>query len=487
MQISSQVKHTNCFLSLSNTLPPSSYLNTCTQNTFAEFTTFRESKSYIPVIGCVFDHIISNTSFSNLEKLFYILADSLALINSKNKKQRSVAFSASFWANLLNCSKSQIFVIQRSLESKGYLIIAKNTNTHGQNKRNLLTPILPESIFESLLKASNRVNAIHLSYDNTPASKREYLDKTKLFIPLNYQLLKTITSIKGFSPLQKIIWLDFYSKYYKASNKKLGFSFVVSYQELMNRYGCNKSVLSKALNNLEHTGFITKNRCFFKKKTTLEDRKDKSMWQITISLPNTYMTELMKSKDRIKPESSTNEAQVTSALKYTEKIIEELSTNNEEIPIKQLNIHTLPEKIALKKVSCTDPHISKFSLHINKDLKSNLKYRSDFLENHKLKNKTLADFSSITEQQFSKIISLSNREGYSKEFIEQLTKKLASKYPHHSFFSEKGYITYMAKVLQYEKRTPEQVNFNSYPYLTEKEQAIEKFLAKEGMMRIFRC
>ena len=253
------------------------------------------NKSYNAVSNCIFEHVICSSVLTTLEQLYYLLVTHLSLINYNNYGNRHYALSAKSWAKLLNCSRSQIFVLQQSLVAKGYFIITKNQNAKTQDKRNLITPILPNNIFEQLLMTSNRYNLkqeccmYHAKFD-LKNIQLEYLDKTKLFIPLNYQLLATITSNEELSPLHKVIWLDLYVtcyKYHKSTNNNSCFSCIITYQELMSRYKISKSVLSKTLKTLQTYGFITKNRTSTKHSTNTlpEDRKDKSLWQILVTVP----------------------------------------------------------------------------------------------------------------------------------------------------------------------------------------------------------
>ena len=194
----------------------------------------------------------------------------------------------------------------------------------------------------------------------------------------------------------------------------------------MEYYGCSKASLSKAMTMLENNNFIIKNRFFCKKDHAIEDRKDKSLWQITISLSASYNLELMNIRDRssLSKESDTSKKfdnsassplsftedcqkspltktqlyQDANALKvnsedccnnktdedYINNVLEELTNNNSSYDI---NIDSLintdssiitnknyvnqtPKLSELKNsISCTDPHVSKSSLYINKDLK----------------------------------------------------------------------------------------------------------------------
>ena len=413
---------------------------------FTAFPILNNHKSYVPITGCVFEHITSTAHLSNLEKLFHLFINSLAFINNKTNtvvsRQRSVSLPSKTWAKLLNCSKSQIFSLQQSLERKGYLLITRDKNKYTQNKRNLLTPTLPDSVFKSLCKSPNKLGKDHLTHNVYLESKLEYLDRTKLFIPLNYGSLKVIASNEDLSPLQKVIWLDFYTKCYKchiSSNRTSGFSFITSYEELMERYECSRASLSKAMTVLENNNFIAKTRFFRKKDHAIEDRQDKSLWHITLSIPTSYNLELINTKDRTGVtittdylEKSNNDIKglpISSekisfngnsvnycndkidniANYYINNILEEITdpdtnnnvstnslvnpNNNTTLIVSENDVDKVVNLSEIQDdISSPDPHVSKSSLHINKDLilkikelKSNLRAKPKVIFNDFLK------------------------------------------------------------------------------------------------------
>ena len=126
---------------------------------FRLFNTITEKQTYIPYSGCVLEYILHSLDLTNNEKLFYLIADSLSLINGKNTtKRRSVALPATKWAEKINCSKNEIFTMQKSLEAKGYFIVVRDKNEFGKNQRNIITPSLPDTVFHYLSKSPNRLN-----------------------------------------------------------------------------------------------------------------------------------------------------------------------------------------------------------------------------------------------------------------------------------------------------------------------------------------
>ena len=305
--------------------------NDHTNLNLTRISSLTETKSYTPITGCVLEHILTTTDLTNHEKLYYLLADSLALISKNKTKHRSASLPSEDWAIRLGCSRSLIFTMQKSLKKKGYFIINKDWDEIGRNKRNLVIPTLPASVFNHLNeKFPDRVEE-HAPYNPLTECKRAYLDRSKLFIKLNYQLLLTITASLYLNPQQKMIWLGFYTRCYKNYmlqgqedsnigkynyNNYSGFSFISSYQELASVYSCNTKHLSKSIRALEELGFIKTQNFYIRKKYSDNDdscsdtygvdnnyyenqeRQDQSLWKITLSLPNDCILELEKVKDR---------------------------------------------------------------------------------------------------------------------------------------------------------------------------------------------
>jgi DNA-binding MarR family transcriptional regulator len=294
--------------------------NDLTNLRFTTFSFLTQTKSYTPITCCVLEHILTAINLTSTEKLYYLLADSLALIGKNKGYSRSCALPSEDWAKYLGCSRSLVFAMQKSLEQKGYFIINKDFDHIGRNKRNLITPTLPPLVFNNLNeKFPDRVGDHH-PYDPLSECKRSYLDRTKLFIKLNYNLLKTITANSYLNPMQKILWFSFYSRCYKNhmlqakeafyvdkysyNDGGSSFSFISSYKEIAEQHSCNIKHLSKSLKSLEDLGFIKTQNIYVRKKSNdnadnkIQERQDESLWKITVSLPEDCISELEKVKDR---------------------------------------------------------------------------------------------------------------------------------------------------------------------------------------------
>ena len=293
-------------------------LNDYANLSLTTFQSLTETKSYIPITGCLLEHIITTPSLTNCEKLYYLLADSLALISKNKGYSRYCALPSEDWADRLGCSRSLVFTMQRSLVKKGYFIINKDFDEIGRNNRNLITPTLPAPVFNHLNeKFSDRVGN-HAPYNPLRECKRSYFDRTKLFIKLNYDLLKIITSNEYLNPRGKVMWLGFYTRCYKnymlfakedfyvgkySYNDDGSFSFITSYKELADLYSCNTKHISKSIRALEKLVFIKTQNIYIKKRygdgdCRTQERQDKSLWKITLSLPDECIAELEKVKNR---------------------------------------------------------------------------------------------------------------------------------------------------------------------------------------------
>jgi hypothetical protein len=282
------------------------------------FTSLTDKKSYIPIPSCILEHILTTTNLTCYEKLYYLLADSLSIIGKNGRITRSCALPSEDWAKYLGCSRSLIFTMQKSLEQKGYFIINKHFDNIGRNKRNLITPTLPLAVFNHLNKQFPDRVGEHSPYNPLTECKRSYLDRTKLFIKLNYHLLKIIAASNYLNAKQKILWLSFYTRCYKDRMLKAredftptkygddssSFAFISSYKEIALEHSSNTKDLSKSLRKLEETGFLKAQNIYARKKNfdgtsgELQERQDESLWKITLSLPKNYILELDKLKDR---------------------------------------------------------------------------------------------------------------------------------------------------------------------------------------------
>ena len=319
-------------------------LNDYTTLNLTTFHSLTETKSYTPITGCVLEHIITTPNLTKCEKLYYLLADSLSLISKNKCYSRYCALPSEDWAKRLGCSRSLVFTMQRSLIKKGYFIINKDFDEIGRNNRNLIIPTLPTSVFNQLNeKYPDRVGD-HTPYNCFVECKRSYLDRTKLFIKLNYDLLKLISSNEYTNTKQKIMWLGFYTRCYKnymlqgkedfnlvqySYNDDGSFSFITSYQELADLYSCNIKNISKSIRALEKLGFIKTQNIYIRKRYGYNDdcraqeRQDKSLWKITILLPDECILELKKVKNRsnLKPKDIKDEL-VTAGNIIDPKLIE---------------------------------------------------------------------------------------------------------------------------------------------------------------------
>jgi len=473
------------------------------QSRQCDFPSLIQNKSYIAISGSVLDSIITNRELSNNEKLYYIVADSLALINANSGKHRSIALSGDGWGNRLDCTRSQIFSMQKSLEKKGFFIIHKDKNNIGQNKRNIIIPTLPQEIFDNICQNSENIIGDRVggcdTYNPITESMRSYLDRTKLFIKINYDLLSGIISHNCLSSFQKIIWLDFYLKSYKRHifskgdnyntdiinvsfydfKNNIDFSFINSQLELANRYSCTKKHISKSINILKDLGFINYEQFYIKHQdhNNDNDRQDKSLYKISISLPFDFLFRLgnvknrsnIQTKDFVKEDNEDINCKIDrGGSLYING--DDFDGNNDE---NKNEIHLFKETIIKELMDVAafyDPPFSKIRPLLNKDLKLNIKILDLTKKSKIFKNKEIKKLTAYLPLANSDLVFLKEQSGYNIDFIEKLSYKLAVNYPERSFYSKKGVIQYLSIVLKHEKRNRYTVSQGKFRFFAENEQ-----------------
>lgn len=204
--------------------------------------------------------------------------------------------------------------MQKSLVQKGYFIILKDFDSKGRNKRNLITTTLPDNVFSDLKTDPKIMKGDHDPYISGKECKRSYLDRTKIFIRINYHLLKYITSCSLLNTSQKILFMSIFAKSYanymskdKFKNDN-DFSFTCSYKELTSQ---NFSNIYRDMSKLQQIGFIKTENFYVKKPQSyddelsnnknsckLQDRQDQSLWKVTLYLPKDFALGLHNIKDR---------------------------------------------------------------------------------------------------------------------------------------------------------------------------------------------
>lgn len=260
--------------------------------------------NYVKMTNCIFEHITSSSEITYLEKLYYILADALCLINAtaNEGKEREIGLSLNQWMERLNCSKGQLVKMQKNLTEKGFFEIKKSANYKNQKNKNIIVTSLPEPIFDKLQKTPNR-QGNHNDLKNGETS-RSYLDRTKQYIRINYQVLLLLTNNNDLTAREKILWLHMYvisQRNFLTKTKKniqsKDFSFVSIYADLAKKCCADINSLSPTLNSLVKAEFLQKVSFLVKESEGQEARQDKIVWKFNISLPQLEKIPLYSSKE----------------------------------------------------------------------------------------------------------------------------------------------------------------------------------------------
>jgi hypothetical protein len=248
-------------------------------------------ENFVKLPHCVLEHILNTKDLTILEKLFYILADSLALINANNAEgQREIGLAMHQWDKMLSSIKSQVFIMQNTIQEKGYFKVRRSFDHTNRQNRNVITPTLPKEIFEKLCKTQNREGQNDAFQESE--NYRSYLDRTKQFIRISYDVLYFVISNNQLTDTAKIVWLHLYisaQKNYLAKSKHNSntpdFSFVSTLKELSVKYQINYSFLTRILGQLENLGFLQRQQFFLKASKSQEARQDVSIWEFFVLLP----------------------------------------------------------------------------------------------------------------------------------------------------------------------------------------------------------
>lgn len=384
-----------------------------------------KNQSYIPITGCILSHILSSSQLSSLEKMYYILADSISYINSSKGRNRSVSLPAKSWASRLSCSKSEVFVLQQSLEDKGYFLVHRDKNDKGQNNRNIITTTIPDKVFNDHKYEPDRFN---LNYDGdiddkttnhsksfnldsidqtfipTLEGKRQHLEKTKMFIRVPYQFLKQLNSNCSISATSKIVLLYLFTKIYKSTANKYNYddfdssltrhsySIVTSHRELQKELKLHRNSVSKALKTLEDNNFISKQQFFIKDIADYNNsRADKSLWQISllnaslITNSNEHHTQEWQKEHTVPQQTAINNQT------QQEHVGQQQAVISDQTKVEYNNNEALESS---KEWECTkyDPACTDSGQLYNKDfvLKNSIIENIDYIDAHYLNLKNLS-------------------------------------------------------------------------------------------------
>jgi DNA-binding MarR family transcriptional regulator len=357
--------------------------------------------------------------------MYYILADSISYINSSKGRNRSVSLPAKSWASRLSCSKSEVFVLQQSLEDKGYFLVHRDKNDKGQNNRNIITTTIPDKVFNDHKYEPDRFN---LNYDGdiddkttnhsksfnldsidqtfipTLEGKRQHLEKTKMFIRVPYQFLKQLNSNCSISATSKIVLLYLFTKIYKSTANKYNYddfdssltrhsySIVTSHRELQKELKLHRNSVSKALKTLEDNNFISKQQFFIKDIADYNNsRADKSLWQISllnaslITNSNEHHTQEWQKEHTVPQQTAINNQT------QQEHVGQQQAVISDQTKVEYNNNEALESS---KEWECTkyDPACTDSGQLYNKDfvLKNSIIENIDYIDAHYLNLKNLS-------------------------------------------------------------------------------------------------
>lgn len=248
-----------------------------------------DKKSYIKLPFDVANHILCNSKLLEAERLFYIL---VTLYSIRSEKGRYTETAGSIWETRINLKSAYMYQLLKSLEEKEYMKVVRG-KTNQRNDTNIITPTLPNSIFENIYGQP-------ISSFKSEKEAMNKLDNKSLYVPINITLAKTLLKDKEIPSFSKLLWIFLYIEGYKHKTKKNLETLMVykTQKELAATLNVSTSKISRAINKLNESGYINSINKRIRDKSTQSNRKDKSIWEIHISFPEAKINMLESLSDR---------------------------------------------------------------------------------------------------------------------------------------------------------------------------------------------
>ncbi|NJS41433.1 hypothetical protein HC766_03615 [Candidatus Gracilibacteria bacterium] len=368
-----------------------------------------------------------------MEKLFFIKIVSRYQVN----KCQPIAIAAKEWSKSIGIHSSkttmlgcEVLHLQKSLEKKGFLQVQRSKNHKNMDLRNILTPIIPSDLF-SVLSYSPSNNTLDDSGRNKGESGLQWIFRTKLFFPIQYDMLKDLLGCQATSANYKLFVLRNYVTSFKTFQVTGKLSFSSTTKELIEKSGMSRATIFRILKTIreDNTSNLKITHQYLNSDDIDSKRRDKSVFKLTFStnfLPN-WAREVLP----LVSESKTMSLKI-SPLYNKENIIKK------DIDRKDKNLKNE-----------TSSFLSKFS--------------NNKQELRRMNTKHLMFYYPLTSQEVSDLNWKSNRE-FSINFGNQLMLKLACKYPDRTFATRNHMFAYMTKAFIHEKHQGPLVNHESFRF-----------------------
>ncbi len=398
----------------------------------------------------------STNSLTTLEKLFFIKVVSTYQVN----QCKPIAMSAKQWSKSIGIHTSQtpmsgceLLRLQQSLEKKGFLQVKRSKNMKNMDLRNILTPIIPSDLFDVLLHSpSNRSQ--NDSERRGEESDLQWIVRTKLFVPIRYDVLKTLLSCSVTSASHKLFVLRNYLTAFKNFQVTGKLAFSVTTKELIAKLGMSRATIFRILKTIRDSvgSNLTITHQYLNSDDIDDNRRDKSVFKLSFSLeflPH-WAREVLPT-------------------------VSSLETGGLEIP------PLYKKDIIIKK------DIDKK----DKDLENETSSFSSKFKNKKkgvsfLQAKPFIFYHPLSSSEVSHLNWKSNRE-FATNYGNQLLLKLALQYPDKHFATKNHFMSYMTQAFINELRQGPMVNHDSFRLacnVSKDEQACENKIAEKYLAEI---
>lgn len=410
---------------------------------------------------------------------------------------------------MLGFSKSKIFDIQQKLEKLEYLQVNRSTNLFNMNNVNVTSTTLPKNIFSKLMLNTkskvivNEVSGEELSSDQ----RRDVITKTKLFIPLNFDLFRFIFFHKKLSCNSKLLYLKLFSIIHRIK-KKYNYPIYaggIETNTLLKDCNISRSTLFRSIKQLQENNLIKCEKIRTESSTISSNRFDKIINYTQILVPKelehvllsntpvpkavtTATTEKLPKNDINNDTNEVTFKDESTVSKKDPACVKIIPSNmiKKNTNIKELDKEKIDKKEIRKSISNFNKNLldAKQEEPIQRITEQKLKNDSSKSNgSDKLfEKKSLSDFYPLSFEDCDELQRKSGKK-YSINAMNEILRSLTNKLINPLFYSKKSFIAYMTKIFEFELREPEKVNNNTYKILINlnaqerKAYEIEKYLS----------
>ncbi len=260
-----------------------------------------DNRSYIPITTCLFEDILNEYSSQLSPRDIIFFVQLLNLYSAAlNKKQKTIIYASEKLAKLLgykakdkNNMRSIVLRIVKKLEQLGLLNVTRHKDKKGSDKVNEIVPILSDSLYDKIKYEPSNFNV-----DSTRLkgeSNIQYILRTKLFVPIELEFIKSLFDDARMPAKHKLFYLNCIITAYQNYQTTSKLSFSSTSQELISKNNISRATLFNILHFIKNQYpdyFIEVTHSYNKSDDIDSNKYDKSIFIISINpivIPQSFL------------------------------------------------------------------------------------------------------------------------------------------------------------------------------------------------------